>query len=172
MREIVLTWGLISGVVITAMMWLTIPLIGENHSIVLGYATMVLAFLMVFVGVRTYRDTIGRGAISFGRALAVGGLISLITSTFYVASWMVMYATIAPDFLEKYTAQMIAQERAKGTPEAEVVRMEQQMKEMGERYDSDPLYRAALTYVEPLPVALLMTLIAAGALRRKQAATG
>ncbi len=53
MRRIVLTFGLIAGAILSAMMLLTLPFhdqIGFDRSLIIGYTTMVLAFLMMFVG--------------------------------------------------------------------------------------------------------------------------
>ena len=55
MRRIVLTFGLIAGAILSAMMLLTIPFhdqIGFDRSLIIGYTTMVLAFLMIFAGSR------------------------------------------------------------------------------------------------------------------------
>ena len=94
MKRIILTFGLISGAILSALMLITFPFheeLGTDFSMVMGYATMVAAFLLVFFGVRRYRDTVGGGAIGFGKAFQVGILIALISSACYVATWEVMY---------------------------------------------------------------------------------
>ena len=83
MKKIVLTFGLICGAIISGMFLVTLPFhdaIGFDRSLILGYTTMVLAFLLIFFGVRSYRDTIGGGRVGFGRALAVGSLIAVVAS--------------------------------------------------------------------------------------------
>ena len=72
MKRIVLTFGLISGVLLSAMMVGMMPFIdqiGMDRGMVIGYTTMVLAFLLVFFGIRTYRETVGDGRISLPLAL-------------------------------------------------------------------------------------------------------
>ena len=75
MKKIVLTFGLISGAILAAMMVLTIPFmeqIGFDNGMVIGYTTMVLAFLLVFFGIRSYRDTVGNGrSVSAERSVLV-----------------------------------------------------------------------------------------------------
>jgi hypothetical protein len=64
MRRIVLTYGLIAGGILSAMLLLTLPFqdeIGFDRGVILGYTTMVLAFLMVYFGVRSYRDGLAGG---------------------------------------------------------------------------------------------------------------
>jgi len=90
MKKTVLTFGLISGVIISALMWTNMSFvqqIGFDRAIVTGYTTMVLAFLLVFFGIRSYRENVGNGYISFGRALSVGLLIMLISCACYVLTW-------------------------------------------------------------------------------------
>src|SRR4051812_11193280 len=100
MKKIVFTFGLIAGAVLSGMMLLTLPFqdkIGFDRGAVIGYTTMVLAFLLIFFGVRSYRDTVGAGSISFGRAFSVGALIAFIASACYVATWEFIYFKITPD---------------------------------------------------------------------------
>src|SRR5213083_3159559 len=95
MKKTVLTFGLISGAVISVMMLLTIPLhdaIGfEIGGLIVGYTTMVLAFLLIYFGVRSYRDNVAGGTVRFGRAFVVGTLIALISSAMYTATWEAIY---------------------------------------------------------------------------------
>ena len=101
MRKIVLTFGFIAGAVMSGMFIVTLPLlekIGDVNGALLGYTTMVIAFLMVFFGVRSYRDNVGGGRVSFKRAFSVGLLITLVASACYVATWEVVYFKFMPDF--------------------------------------------------------------------------
>ena len=82
MKKTVLTFGLISGVMISVLMDGSLLLankIGSGHSMVLGYTMMVASFLLIYFGIRSYRDNNLAGQISFGRAFACGILIALIT---------------------------------------------------------------------------------------------
>lgn len=177
MKNTVLKYGLMSGALISIMMALTIPFhdrIGfENAGMVVGYTTMVLAFLLVFFGVRSYRDNVAGGTVRFGRALAVGLLIAAISSACYVATWQVMYYKFMPDFMDKYTAHEIAKARAKGESEAGLAAKKAEMDKYVAMY-KNPLMNIAFTFMEPLPVAVIVSLVSAGILsrRRKQGAEG
>ena len=169
MRKIVLTFGLIAGAVMSAMFLITIPFhdqIGFDNGMLVGYTSMVAAFLMVYFGVRRYRDQVSGGTITFGRALGVGLAITLVASLFYVLMWQIVYHNFVPDYLDKYSAYTIEKERAAGATEAELEATRQQMREFKEMYDSNPLINAAFTILEPLPVGVLISLISAGVLRR------
>jgi hypothetical protein len=167
----VLTFGLISGVVSSLLMLATVPFIdriGFDHGLIVGYTAIVLSFLLVFFGIRSYRDNVGGGAISLGRGLAVGLLITLISSAFYVATWEVIYFKFMPDFADKFTAHSIAQARARGATPEELAAKEQQGREFKAMYDK-PLYNIAMTFMEPAPIGLLVTVVSAAVLRRRQA---
>jgi len=90
MKKTVLVFGLISGAVAAALMFLTLPFadrIGFERGYIVGYTTIILSFLLVFFGIRSYRENIGGGSITFGRAFAVGILITLISCVCYVVAW-------------------------------------------------------------------------------------
>ena len=94
MKKTVLTFGLISGAIMTVMMWITFAFmdrIGWNRAMVIGYTTIVLSFMLVFFGIRSYRENVAGGEITFGRAFAVGILIALISSALYVLTWEIVY---------------------------------------------------------------------------------
>jgi len=171
MRKIVLTFGLISGAILGGLMALAMLFkdqIGFDKGLVVGYSSMVAAFLMIYFGVRTYRDNVAGGQVTFGRAFKVGGLIMLIASLCYVASWEVVRPLFAPDYMEKYAAYEMQQMRSSGAPEAEVAAQQQQMAKYTEWY-KNPVLRMGMTLMEPLPVGLLFTLVTAwGVSRRKK----
>ena len=105
------------------MMLATMPFIdriGFEKGEVIGYTTMVVAFLLIFFGIRSYRDNVAGGSVGFGRAFAVGALIALVASVFYVATWQVVYYKLVPDFGEKYQAHLIEEARAEGESQAAI----------------------------------------------------
>src|SRR6516164_2969572 len=91
-KKTILTFGLISGAVSSAMMIAAAPFhdrIGFDRSAVLGYTTIVLSFLLVFFGIRSYRDNVSGGRITFAKAFGVGLGIMLISCLCYVITWEV-----------------------------------------------------------------------------------
>ena len=170
MRKIVLTFGLIAGAFLSVMMLITIPFqdqIGFDRGALIGYTTMVLAFLMVYFGVRSYRDNVAGGTVGFWRALVVGLLITAISTACYVATWEVMYFKLMPDFGDKYAAYAVKKAKESGASEAKIAQTTKEMAEFKEMY-RNPLVNIAYTTLEPLPVGLLFTLVAAGVLSRKR----
>jgi hypothetical protein len=142
-----------------------------DKGVVLGYASMVLAFMLVFFGIRSYRDNVGGGTITFGRAFAVGILITLISCVCYVFAWEIVYFNFMPDFLDKYSAYLVEKARAAGaTPEA-IQKQVDEMQQFKKLY-SNPFINFAFSFTEPFPVGLIITLISAAILRKKKVVSG
>jgi hypothetical protein len=170
MRKIVLTYGLIAGAILSVMMLVTIPFqdrIDFDKGAVIGYTTMVIAFLMIFFGVRSYRDNVAGGSVGFGRALGVGLLIAVIASTCYVATWQFIYYRLTPDFMDKYSAYTIEKARKSGATDATIAARTKEMAEFSEMY-KNPLINIAFTLLEPLPVGVVFALVTAGVLCRRR----
>lgn len=174
MKHVVLKYGFIAGAMLSGLMLLTMPFheqIGWENGMFVGYATMVLAFLMVYFGVRAYRDTVRAGTVSFGRAFGVGMLIVLVASLCYVATWQLLYFRLMPDFRDKMLHAMVEQTRKTGASEAEIEKKRSETQEFLAMYDN-PAVNAAITLLEPLPVGLVFSLVSAGVLRRRASAAG
>ena len=173
MKKIVWTFGLISGAIMAVFMVATVPFIDDHGAkgLIVGYAGMVAAFLLVYFGVRSYRDNILGGSISFGRAFGAGILIAAIASLCYVATWEVIYYKFMPDFYTKYGESVVERARKSGKSEAEIATVRADMDTMIRRVEN-PLFVTAATFGEPFPVGLLVALVSAGVLRRKRAARG
>ena len=170
MKKIVLTFGLISGAIAALMMLVTTPFIGRvpfEYLTVIGYTIFVTCFLMVFFGIRSYRQNVGGGTITFGRAFKVGILITLISCVIYVISWEFIYQNFLPDFLEKYTNYLVEEQRAAGATQEQLNLMVQENQKFIEMY-KNPLIRFASSMMEAFPVGLLMTLLSAGILRKER----
>src|SRR5947207_8328378 len=117
-----------------------------------------------FVGIRSYRENVGGGTITFGRAFAVGILITRISSILYVVAWEIMYFGV-PSFGERFMTMCVAHIKNSGaSPEA----IQTQLNQL--KYLDNPFINAAMTFTEPFPVGLIITLISALILRKKDRA--
>ena len=171
MKKIVLRFGLTSGLILLSLSAVLMPLclngtLDLGQSELIGYSAMVLSFLLVFFGVRSYRDTVAGGTISFGKAFQVGLLITLITCAMYVIAWEIAYFNFFPDFLDQYSTRVLAKMRADGESAAAIQEMEGQMAFMAKYYDN-VFFNSAITFLEVFPVGLIVSLISAAILRRK-----
>lgn len=172
MKKIVVTCGLIAGTVLSIVLALMIPMVRGNeapdfsNSMLVGYTSMIVAFLAIFFGIRNYREKIGGGTITFGRAFKVGILIALIACGMYVVTWEIVYFGFIPDFGDKYAAYTLEQLRAGGAAPAVIAAEQQKMAKFREWY-KNPLFNIGMTFMEVFPVGLIMTLVSAAILRRK-----
>lgn len=174
MKENILIYGLIGGVVVSILMLVSVNYFSHCEgnvdlvtSMLIGYASMLVAFSLVFVGIRNYREKYNGGVISFGKAFKVGSLIVLVASTIYVLAWLVDYYIFIPDFMDKYSSQMVADLKASGATQTEIDKETAEMANFARMY-KNPFFNAMMTYVEILPVGLVVTLISALILKRKR----
>ncbi len=170
MKKIVIVCGLISGSINAILM--AIGMItcyndpNYEHSMVKGFAAMILAFSLIFVGVKMLRDKYNGGIISFGKAFLTGVWIAFIASTMYVATWAILYNFYMPDFMDRYGAQMIEAAKKAGGTADKIKAATEEVAKYKKMYKS-PLFFTLMTYVEIFPLGLLISLICALILKRK-----
>jgi hypothetical protein len=175
MRKIVLTFGLIAGVIVGCLELIVMSLshsgaISFDKGEIFGYGSMVIALSMIFFGTKSYRDNHQSGAIKFSKGLQVGILITLIASLMYAASWEVYLLTTSGGqdaFMKMYTEHYIEKMKNEGATEAEIEQKTKQLTDMAEMY-RNPVIRFGMTLMEILPVGVIITLISAAILRRKE----
>ena len=175
MKKNIIIYGLIAGIVVSILMLFSINYISHvdgkvdyNTSLLIGYASMLIAFSLVYVGIRNYRDKYNGGVISFGKAFKIGITIVLIASTIYVVAWLIDYFFFIPDFMEKFSAQELDELKASGASQIEIDKQTKEMADFARMY-KNPLFNAMMTYAEILPVGLVVTLISSLILKRKTA---
>ena len=138
------------------------------HSATVGYTGMVIAFSFIYVGVRNFRDKFNGGTISFGKAFRIGLGIALIGSTAYVIAWMIDYTWFIPDFMDKYAAHMIKDARDSGLTGVELDKKIAGVNQMKALYKS-PVMVVLFTYLEILPVGIVISLLVGLILKRRTA---
>jgi hypothetical protein len=171
MKKTVLTFGLISGAISAVLMLATVPFadkIGFDKGEIIGYTTIVLSALLIFFGVRSYRENVSGGRLTFGRGFAVGIMITLLSSLCYVATWEVIYFKFMPDFGDKYAAHMIERAKASGESQDKIEKQTREAQQFKEMYNK-PVNNIALTFLEVFPIGLGATLLSAAVLRKKPA---
>ena len=168
MKKIVWSYGLPAGL-ISLLGYALTTITGADHmmlSMIYGFASMILGFSLIFVAVKKYRETIGAGTITFGKAFLIGLYIVLIASTIYVVAWLIYYYNFFPDFPQKYAAMSLEQMRENGASAAEIAKTQAEMDEFIISYQN-PLFVTVMTYVEILTVGLPIALLSAALLKRK-----
>jgi Protein of unknown function (DUF4199) len=170
MLRIILIYGVIGGFIVAVPMLVTMSAttggnIPENSALY-GYLSMLLAFTMVFVGIKHYRDKVLGGVIRFLPALGVGLGISAVASLFWVVGWELTLAA-GFDFGSAYTDSVVAAAQARGAPAAEIERIRTETAEFLSMY-ANPLFRLPITFVEMFPIGVLISLVSAAVLRNSR----
>jgi multisubunit Na+/H+ antiporter MnhC subunit len=75
-----------------------------------------------------------------------------------------------PDFADKYAARSLASAKAKGATPEELEKRRVELDQFKSNY-KNPFYNVAMTFAEPFPVALVITLVVAGVLSRRRSPT-
>jgi Protein of unknown function (DUF4199) len=166
----IVVYGVIGGLIVAVGMLLgmfAVPDGGGAVGMVVGYLTMLVALTMVFIGVRSYRDTVGGGVIRFWPAFGLGLAIAFVASLFYVATWEIYMWQTGYTFMDDYVAGTIADMQAQGKTAAEIAAFSSEMEAFKLHY-AQPLFRMAITLSEIAPVGLLVSLVSAAVLRNSR----
>jgi hypothetical protein len=141
-----------------------------DNSALIGYGSMVIALSMIFFGIKSYRDNYQNGAIKFGKALQVGMLITLVASLIYAVAGETFYQ-IDPQgqsaLTNKHADYQIDKMRARGAAPAEIEQKAKAVAGVKEMY-KNPGFRFVMTLAIILPVGIVVTLISAAGLRKKE----
>jgi hypothetical protein len=175
MKKVVLTFGLLAGGIMAVLVWIVAWLcetevIAFDRMEFVGYASMLIALSMVFFGIKSYRDNYAGGMISFWKGVQVGLLISLIAGVLYfagAATYNIANPGFQARFLEKYTELRVGQLRSQGAPQAEIDAVPTEIEFMRKLF-ANPLLFFAIAMVEILPVGIIVSLVSAGLLRKRE----
>lgn len=169
MKKNVFVYGLISGICVATFMSFSIAYCYSKNSfdgsMLLGYTAMLLSLSLIYVGVKNYRDNHNGGIISFGNAFLMSLYMALIASTLYVIGWMIAYYIFFPDFIEKLAAYQLSPDKIRNMSSDQVAGIREQLKTFKDWY-ATPIGVAGATFMEILPVGLVVSLITALFLKR------
>jgi hypothetical protein len=167
MKKRVLLLAIAGGLAISLFMNITVDYCNGQDSalnMLVGYTAMILAFSVIFVAIKKERDDNG-GVITFGKGFRMALLITCITSTIYVIAWLLNYHFFMSDFMDRYAASSIKAAQASHLSAQELNEKIASINHMKDMYQS-PFWIIIFTYAEILPVGLVVSLIAALALKR------
>jgi len=163
MTRTILTYGLISGVIIILGMISTI-ILSAQHSLWLGYLIMLVGLSAILLAVKSHRDKALGGVIKFWPAFLIGLGVAVVAGIAYVAIWEGYLAITHYRFMDDYTAGVLAAKKAEGLSGAAYAKLVAEMAEMKRSY-ANPLYRMPMTFTEIFPVGALVALVSAALLR-------
>lgn len=124
---------------------------------IIGYSSMVLAMGLVFLGVRQYKRT--QGQLSFWQGVGLGLMIAAIPSLAFALYNYVFVTWMAPDFMDIYFEQQLAQLQTTLSPEAFEARR-QQMEEEKNLY-THPGFSSLLMFLTVFVMGIIASLLSA-----------
>lgn len=133
----------------------------------IGYSSMLLSLVLVFLGIRSYKNSISPQPLSFGRALGLGTYLVAVASTIYALVWMWYYANYAQNFMTEYSAYVIECAAQEGATATELAAKEAEMASMSSLYEN-PLVRFGMTFMEYFPIGFVGALIGSAILRTRK----
>ena len=159
MKKIIFTFGIVIGAILATNAIIHMNMMYSNPDYkgndVIGYATLVIIFSLIYFGVRNYRNNYLDGKINFLQAFKTGALICFVASTVYVIFGLLYYYFFAPDFIDVFTDYMI-----RNSAPDEVEATTAQMANFKEMY-KNPLFAILITYMEVLPIGMIVALFSA-----------
>jgi hypothetical protein len=170
MLRIILIYGVIGGIIVAMPMLVSMraTTAGEipDNAALYGYLSMLLAFTMVFAGIKHYRDKVLGGIIGFRPALGIGLGISAVASLFWVVGWEITLAS-GFDFGSAYSASVVAAAESRGASAAEIEQLRMDTAEFLSSY-ANPLFRLPITFIEMFPLGVLISLLSAALVRNSR----
>lgn len=171
MQKTILVFGVIAGLIVSTMLVVMMLIHRQNPASfewgeLIGYASMLLSASLIPVAVKSYRDRHRAGVISFKDAFLIGLGIATIASVLYVITWVILYKTVYPNFVQDYTKYALDKLNADGKSPAEIARTRREMLTMFSYYDTWPGL-VGITFMEIFPVGLLVAIISGLVLKKK-----
>ncbi|MGK7396747.1 MAG: DUF4199 domain-containing protein [Candidatus Cyclobacteriaceae bacterium M3_2C_046] len=170
MTKTAFTYGLLAGLIVTGLFHITNYLfdLSTNFELgeLIGYINMILAFSMIYLGIRFYRNHQPDQRIKFGKAFLLGLYITGVASVLYVVGWII-YSSQNPEIMDHYFNQAIIQIKNSGESASVIAQKVAEMEAFKESYQN-PLVQIGFTILEIFPVGLLVSLISALILKSKK----
>ncbi|WP_373489100.1 DUF4199 domain-containing protein [Blastomonas sp.] len=169
MTRMIFGYGTAAGGLVVAgiIIGLALGTDGGSGGLMIGYLIMLVAFSLIFVAVKRYRDVEQGGVIRFSTAFGLGMGIAGVASAVYVIGWEGYLWSSNYTFIDDYAQATLAAKTSEGASASEIAALTQSLNDMRSLYDQ-PLLRMGVTFLEILPVGLVVSLIAAALLRNSR----
>lgn len=168
MKNTILRYGLRSAITICSLS-LAGWFLGKNldYSVqeVIGYAGMIVSLLFVFLGIKHYRDKENNGIVSFGKAVLIGILITLIAALAFGILDVIYIKYINPDFMAEYYSHYVEQMK-NSLPQAELQTKLVELEAQKELF-SNTFMSFFLMFATVFIIGFIISLISALMLQRK-----
>lgn len=131
-----------------------------DAGMIAGYTGMALSLIVVYLGIRAYRNGPLNGEISFARALGMGAYLVGLASVVYALFWEWYFTNYASDFMEQYTNYKLSKMESAGASLEDITAFKSEMSAASDMY-KNPVIRFFWTILEYFPIGFGGSLIAA-----------
>lgn len=168
MKNTVIKYGLY-GVLAGLICFLLALTLGKGLSYstqeIIGYTTMVVSLSVIFFGIKHYRDKVNNGAVSLGKAIIIGLLISILVGLGVGLTDYIYTTIVNPDFATEYLETTLKTMEETMSPEefqTKKIELTHQMKEYG-----GSGFMAFLMFFTVVLIGFVISLISGLILQRK-----
>lgn len=169
MKQTVFRFGLLSGLVIILLsagsFLLTAKTRDYDTQEIIGYLTIFISMIFVFIGIKYYRDRVNKGNLSFGEGLKVGLLIVLIPSLFLGLFGLLYTEVINPSWSDDYYSYYAASLKTRLT-EMEYARALEKMEKQRILVEH-PIGQFLVMFATVFIIGFIVSIISALSLRKK-----
>ena len=144
------------------------PNISWEMAEVVGYLTMILSMIFVFMGIRHYRDHVNNGFLTFGQGMKLGALIVLVPALVFGLFDILYTQVLNPSWGDEYFGYQI--EKIKASAPADLVGQKIAKLQKDREMWDNPLIQFLLMAVTVYIVGIIVTIISTLALRRTRPA--
>jgi hypothetical protein len=175
MKSNILKFGLIAGVIIVL-----IPVLGEliigygpasfKTGEIIGYATMILSLMMIFLAVKEYQQRNPKVTLGFTKIFIIGAGISFIAGLMFGIYDVIYVSYIHPEFMQDYYMYYVQSIRDSGISQVEI---ESQLAKLEQEKAlfMNPLFNFFLMFITVFLIGLVVSLLSGLFQREKQALT-
>jgi len=149
----------LTGVCVLPLLFLGVPEPGDfATSEIIGYASIVLSLVFVYIGMKQYRDA-NDESISYWKAAKVGLLIALFPAVTFGLYNLLYTEVIDPDFMPKWTEYTIT-ERSAGKSLEEAAEIKKAVLAEQEAF-SNPLIMFVMMFLTVYLIGIFISLVSA-----------
>jgi len=129
--------------------------------VVIGLATLVIGFIIIWLGVRAVRDEKPDQCLTYGQGVGAGVIIVLIAAVISAIYLIIHVTLINPDLVENSLALVRQKLAEQGMSEEQM-----EMTEKITRITMSPPILALISFIENMVIGTIISLIAAAIVKR------
>jgi hypothetical protein len=167
MKRTILRYGfyaILTITILSLLIWALVDVVDNTIGEIIGYSTMIVSLLFVYFGIKHFRDKENHGIVSFGKALAIGILISLMAALAFGILDIIYVKLINPDFMTDYYEGML--EQAQSLPVEEFAVRKAELESEKEMF-SNPIMHFFIMSMMVFVIGFIISLFSALLLQRK-----